>query len=493
VSRIVVNIGQVRDDLIDRGIPIVGTSLGGQGEFDEFVSVELTSCTHDSRLVTEGSLFCCVRGGHADGHHYAQSAVGAGARALLVEHPVETVPPVPQIVVDDVRSAMGVAAASVYGHPSASLTMIGVTGTNGKTSTAQMLAEILTVAGYRTEVIGTLTQTRTTPESTDLQARLAEFVAEGVTHVVMEVTSHALVLGRVTGVRYAVAVFTNLTQDHLDFHGTMEAYFRAKAMLFTPEFSDQAVVNADDPRGRLLFDAAAIPTTMFSMSQAEALRTGATSSFLLRGASIELPVGGRFSVSNALAAAQAATVLGIRDEAIASGLRRVVVPGRFETVETHQDFSVIVDYAHTPDGLIRVLESARDITPSGANLWCVFGCGGDRDRTKRPLMGRAAAELSDRLIVTSDNPRSEEPSSIVSDIVAGIPEDRTFIVRTELDRRRAIEIAILSAGPGDVVVIAGKGHEQGQDVNGVVTPFDDRVVAREVIEQRRADVELDQR
>ncbi len=472
-------LGEVLADLAARGIAI------GQLERNPHaVDVQVSGCTHDSREVQPGWLFCCVPGQKTDGHTYAQAAVDAGAVALLVARPVDTQPPVPQVVVPDVRNTMGHVAASVHGHPSQQLVMIGVTGTNGKTSTAHMLAEILMAAGHRAEVIGTLTQTRTTPEATDLHQRLAEFVRSGVTHVVMEVTSHALVLGRVAGVRFAVAVFTNLSQDHLDFHGNMEAYFRAKALLFTPVYADRAVVNADDPRGRLLSDAASIPTEVFSISQAENLTTGTVSTFTLRGEPVTLHVGGRFSVSNAMAAAAVATRLGIADAVIAEGLGNALVAGRFEPVIAGQPFAVIVDYAHTPDGLMRVLESARSMTPSGRKLYCVFGCGGDRDRTKRPLMGAAAAALCDVVVVTSDNPRSEDPAAIIDDIVAGIPSYAAAAVSIIVERRDAIASALDAATSGDVVVIAGKGHEQGQDSNGIVTPFDDRVVARELLESK---------
>ncbi len=473
-------------DLRDRGIAIA-SNASGDVHLTTQLTTQLTGCTHDSREVQPGWLFCCVSGLKSDGHRFAQAAVDAGAAALLVERAVVTEPAVPQLLVASVRNTMGHVAASVHGHPSEQLTMIGVTGTNGKTSTAHMLVEVLMAAGYKAEVVGTLTQTRTTPESTDLHQRLAEFVRDGVTHVVMEVTSHALVLGRVAGMRFAVAVFTNLSQDHLDFHENMEAYFRAKAELFTPEYADRAVVNADDPRGRLLSNAASIPTEMFSFAQAENLETGTISTFTLRGVPVTLHVGGRFSVSNALGAAAVATQLGISDETIAEGLGRAVVPGRFEPVVAGQSFAVIVDYAHTPDGLIRVLESARSMTPLGRRLYCVFGCGGDRDKTKRPLMGTAAADLCDVVVVTADNPRSEEPQAIIADILTGIPERHRAEILVIGDRREAMASAINAATAGDVVVIAGKGHEQGQDVNGVISPFDDRVVARELIAARGAE------
>jgi UDP-N-acetylmuramoyl-L-alanyl-D-glutamate--2,6-diaminopimelate ligase len=451
------------------------------------VPTAIAGATHDSRLVRSGSLFCCVPGDRSDGHNFAQSAVDSGAVALVVQLPIHTTPEVPQIVIDDVRAAMGHVASAAYGHPSKKLVMVGITGTNGKTSTAHMLADILLAAGHHTEVIGTLTQTRTTPEATDLHERLAAFVDQGVTHVVMEVTSHALVLHRVVGIHFAVAVFTNLSQDHLDFHETMEAYFRAKALLFTPEYSSEAVVNADDPRGHLLFDAASIPTTMYSFEQAGSLQAGVTSTFVLRGEPITLHVGGRFSVANALAAAQAAHTLGIADKHIAQGLAGTYVPGRFETIHSGQGFAVIVDYAHTPDGLERVLDSARSITSAGCRLISVFGCGGDRDKTKRPLMGEVSARLSDLSIVTSDNPRSEDAQSIIDEIVIGMAAAQPDSVRVELDRKVAISAAFSEARNGDVVVIAGKGHEVGQEINGVISPFDDRVVAREILATMRGE------
>jgi UDP-N-acetylmuramoyl-L-alanyl-D-glutamate--2,6-diaminopimelate ligase len=437
----------------------------------------VTGATHDSRRVNEGTVFCCVPGEHVDGHTFAQAAVDAGARLLVVQRAVTTQPAVAQLQVNDVRAALGTVAAAAYGHPADRLVMVGITGTNGKTSTAHLLAAVLDAAGHPTEVIGTLTQTRTTPEATDLHERLASFVNRGITHVVMEVTSHSLVLGRVNGMHFRVAVFTNLSQDHLDFHGTMEEYFRAKSRLFEPSRADHAVVNEDDPHGRLLRDAAQIPTTTFGFQQTTDLHVGATSAFTLRGVKVDLSIGGRFSVSNALAAAEAARVLGIDDHTIAAGFAGVTVPGRFETISFGQPMAIVVDYAHTPDGLQRVLESARTMTPPGSRVICVFGCGGDRDRTKRPIMGSLAAMLSDLAIATSDNPRTEQPQAILDEIIAGVPSESLDHVHVEVDRRRAIRSSLQQAVAGDTVVIAGKGHEQGQDIGGVISPFDDRTVA----------------
>jgi UDP-N-acetylmuramoyl-L-alanyl-D-glutamate--2,6-diaminopimelate ligase len=448
--------------LIDVVNELVRESVGSLAQPGVDPLCMVLGATHDSRRVAPGWIFCCVPGERADGHDFAQQAVNAGAVALVVQRWVTTVPAVPQVVVADVRAAMGAVAGAAYGHPARQLVMIGVTGTNGKTSTAHMVAEILTAAGHRTQVIGTLTQTRTTPEATDLHELLAMAIAEGVTHMVMEVSSHALVLGRVNGVRYDMVAFTNLSQDHLDFHASMEEYFRAKALLFTPPFATAAVVNGDDPYGRLLADAAHVPTTMFGFTDAKDLEVGAISTFC---------------------AAAIAHQLGIADTVIAAGLANVHVPGRFETITVGQPMAVVVDYAHTPDGLQRVLESARAMTAAPGRVISVFGCGGDRDRTKRPLMGRIAAGLSDTAIVTSDNPRSERPETILADIVDGIdPEDLARVV-IESDRRVAIRLALAAAQLGDTVVIAGKGHEQGQDIGGIVSPFDDRTVAIELLHE----------
>ena len=440
--------------------------------------VELSGVSHDSRAVAPGDLFCCVRGEHADGHDHAPAAVAAGAAALLCERPLDLA--VPQVVVPDVRLAMGPASAAVHGHPSQALAVVGVTGTNGKTTTVHLLRSVLAAAGRRAEVIGTLTGARTTPEAPELQRLLAGFVADGVDAVAMEVSSHALALHRVDGTRYRVAVFTNLSAEHLDFHASMEEYFQAKARLFTPELADAAVVNVDDPRGRLLLDAAVVPTRGYSVGDVEGLEVGrAASRFRWRGVDVTVPLGGRFNVSNALAAAEAAITLGIEPAAVAAGLAAAgPVPGRFEAVEEGQPFGVVVDYAHTPDGLEHVLETARELVGAGRVL-VVFGCGGDRDTAKRPLMGEVAARLADRVVLTSDNPRSEDPAAIISQVRSGIADDTTLAV--EPDRRRAIALALEEARPGDLVVIAGKGHEAYQQVGEERRPFDDRAVARELL------------
>ena len=441
-------------------------------------ATSVTGIAHDSRAVVPGDLFCCVPGEHTDGHDHAPAAVAAGAAALLCERPLDL--PVPQVLVADARVGRAPAAAAVHGHPSAALEMVGVTGTNGKTTTVHLLRAVLEAAGRRAEVIGTLTGARTTPEAPELQRQLARFVADGVEAVAMEVSSHALAHHRVDGTRLAVAVFTNLSAEHLDFHASMEEYFQAKARLFTPELADAAVVNVDDPRGRLLRDAAVIPTRGYSLDDVEGLSVGrVTSRFCWRNVEVTVPLGGRFNVTNALAAAEAAITLGIEPAAVAEGLAAAgPVPGRFEAVDAGQDFGVVVDYAHTPDGLEHLLGTARELVGQGRVI-VVFGCGGDRDTAKRPLMGAAATRWDDRVVLTSDNPRSEDPATIISEVRSGIDDDTTLVV--EPDRRRAIALALEAARPGDLVVIAGKGHEAYQQVGDERRPFDDRAVARELL------------
>ncbi len=444
--------------------------------------VPLTAVTHDSRRAGPGSLFCCVTGLTADGHDFAPQARDAGAAALLVERELDL--DLPQLVVDDVRAAMGPAAAEVLGRPAERLRIVGVTGTNGKTTVVSMIGHVLGAAGRRVGVIGTLTGQRTTPEAPDLQARLADFVADGVTDVAMEVSSHALALHRVDGVVFQVAVFTNLGVDHLDFHRTPEAYFSAKALLFEPGRTRTAVVNLDDVHGRLLLDAAAYEAVGYSLDDAVGLVTGPEgSTFTWRGRSVALPVPGRHNVSNALAAAEACVLLGLDPAEVAAALAGVpTVPGRFEAIRAGQDFTVLVDYAHTPDALEQALDAARGLVAPGGSLTVVFGCGGDRDPGKRPLMGGVACRLADRVVLTDDNPRSEDPLRILEEIRAGCVDARgTGAPQVQPDRRLAITDALGRARPGDVVLIAGKGHETGQVFGSRTEPFDDREVAREVL------------
>lgn len=468
-----VRLDLIRDRLVDIGIDVDIVGDAATLVVDAF---------HDDRRAQRDALFCCVEGARFDGHEHAGAAVRDGAVALLCRRRLDV--DVPQIVVPDVRVAMGPVAALVHGDPSSSLRCIGVTGTNGKTTTATLLGDILRAAGSSPEVIGTLTGERTTPEATDLQRQLADALGRGRDAVVMEVSSHALDQHRVDGMHFEVAVFTNLSRDHLDHHGTMEAYFRAKARLFEADLSAQGVVDIDDAHGRLLADTAAIPIHPFGRADAEPVRALAPLAFTWASEPVHMALSGGFNISNALAAATSARVLGIDDHHIRAGLSSAsVVPGRFETIDAGQPFAVVVDYAHTPDGLAGALEAARGIAGS-ARVLVAFGAGGDRDREKRPMMGAAAARTADVIVITSDNSRSEDPAVIADAIRAGIRStDTDRAPRTEivLDRREAITEIIGLAREGDVVVIAGKGHETTQTTGDTVVEFDDRVVAREVL------------
>ena len=427
-------------------------------------AAEIRELAYDAREAPRDSLFFCVPGSRADGHDFAAEAIRRGVAALVVERPLEV--DIPQLLVPSVRAAMPVAAVEFFGDPSGELAVAAITGTNGKTTTAYLLWSILAAAGERP---GLLTNVErrvgeevravglNTPESIDLQRLLRAMLEAGNRSCVMEATSMASVMGRLEGTRFAVLVFTNLTQDHLDFHGTMEDYFEAKRRLFAQ--AARPVINVGDPFGARL---------AAELSDAVTFTPGDE----LGG--VELALRGSFNVENALAAAAAARALGLHDDAIKAGLEAVDrVPGRFDPVDEGQPFTVLVDYAHTPGALETVLEAARDL--ARGRVICVFGAGGDRDRTKRPLMGHVVSELADVAIVTSDNPRSEDPAAIATQVDGGLGLD------IELDRRRAIERALALAQDGDVVVIAGKGHEQGQEVAGRKLPFDDRDVAREAL------------
>lgn len=446
-------------------------------------SLVITSVTHDSRQVRPGSLFCCIPGSNADGHAFAAAAVDSGAVALLVARPLPL--NVPQLISTNPRRAMALLAAAFAGHPSRRLRLVGVTGTNGKTTTASLIAAVAVHAGIPTAVIGTLTGRHTTPEATELQPLLVEHLEAGVQCVVMEVSSHALALHRVDGCQFELAVFTNLGRDHLDLHGTMEAYFAAKASLFTSGLAVRGLANCDDPYGRLIADGAPIVMHCFQASDISHLSvTPVSHEYDWRGERIRVAIGGRYNAMNSLAAATASAMLGIGVTQIAAGLASASsVPGRFEPVDAGQPFSVVVDYAHTPDGLRELLASVR--AAAVGRVLVVFGCGGDRDREKRPEMGEVAARLADRVVITSDNPRSEDPQSIIDAILAGVPDDYRQRVVTESDRRRAIAAALSEACPDDVVVIAGKGHETTQTIGADVFDFDDRVVARSLLEAIR--------
>jgi UDP-N-acetylmuramoyl-L-alanyl-D-glutamate--2,6-diaminopimelate ligase len=443
---------------------------------------EIRAVVHDSRAVEADALFCCVPGATVDGHDLAGEAVRSGAAALLVERPLAL--DVPQLVTPSVRDALGPVASAFWGHPSEALTIVGITGTSGKTTTTHLLGAIFEAHGWPVAVLGTLSGPRTTAEAPELQARLAAERDAGRRAVAMEVSSHALAMGRVRATRFAVAVFTNLSHDHLDFHHDLGEYFEAKASLFTPAYSDSAVVNVDDPHGSELLRRSMVPTEGYSLADVEELVVGATrSSCRWRGEPIEIALGGRFNVSNALAAAAAAARLGVPLATIAAGLRAAPsVPGRFEPVEEGQPFAVLVDYAHKPGALAGALAAAREAA-AGARVLLVVGAGGDRDRSKRPEMGEVAARLADRVYLTSDNPRGEDPQAIIEDIRAGMPSSAAVTV--EPDRAAAISLALTEAATGDVVVIAGKGHEAVQLVGDRSLPFDDRAVARDALRALR--------
>lgn len=440
--------------------------------------------TQDSRNVEPGDILCCVRGELFDGHQFISEAVTRGAVAVLVDHFDDSIDSsVVQIVVPEVRPVLGRVASAAFRHPASSLKMVGITGTTGKTTTASILGSLLTTHGGSVYVMGTLTGARTTPESIDLHAQLRSCVDAGVDHVVMEVSSHALEHHRVNGIVFDVAIFTNLGHDHLDFHGTMENYFAAKRKLFTSEQSRMAVVNGDDPYGIQLQTEAVIPTSSYSVSNvSNALVTASHVSFTWKGLVVQIPLGGTFAVMNALAAITAAHELGVSDARIVSGCASVqTVPGRFESVPNDLDIDVVVDFAHTPEALWGLLTSAREIARE--ELIVVFGCGGDRDPAKRPLMGDIASRGADIVIVTSDNPRSEDPELIVGEVMSGVVVNHA-LVSSIVNREKAIESAILGAKRGDMVVIAGKGHETTQEINGVLTPCSDVAIAAQALRTR---------
>ena len=463
---------------------------------------EISDLAYDSNEVGEGTLFFCVSGMTADGHDYAPAAVEAGAAALVVERPLDL--GVPELRVADSRAAMPPLAARFFGDPTGELAVGAVTGTNGKTTTAFLLRSILEAAGIQSGLLGTISMVvggqrtdavRTTPEAIDLQRTFARMLEGGDRACSMEISSHALVLGRADAIDVRAAAFTNLTQDHLDFHADMEDYYAAKRLLFTGAEGRRpprtSVVNVDDEWGRrLAAELAATETELVTispaggaadLSAAEVSFDAGGSRFELRAGSeryrVEMPLPGHFNVENSLAGLGLAVGLGVDlDEAVAALKEAEPVPGRMEPIDRGQSFAVLVDYAHTPDSLENVLRAARKLT--SGRLISVLGCGGDRDRAKRPLMGRAGAELSDLAVITSDNPRSEDPGAILEDVLAGIENRDSVLV--EVDRREAIGLAFERARDGDLVVIAGKGHEQGQEFeDGRKIPFDDREVARE--------------
>jgi UDP-N-acetylmuramoyl-L-alanyl-D-glutamate--2,6-diaminopimelate ligase len=473
----------------------------------------VSGITHDSRRVHPGDLYAALPGSQHHGARFCAQAASAGAAAILTDPAGKELAirsGLPVFVVGDPRSRLGEIASWIYGNPSGKLTLLGVTGTSGKTTTTYLLEAGLKAAGHLSGLVGGV-QTRigdvtadsslTTPEATDLQALLAAMVEQGVTAAAMEVSSHALALGRVAGTSYDVAVFTNLSQDHLDFHETIDAYFAAKAELFTPRYAKTGVVNIDDSHGRMLAADPQIPLTTYSPAgnpdadwRAADVRGGADgAAFRVIGpggveadASVALP--GPFNVANALAAIVALVEAGVGIATAVAGVAACPgVPGRLERVEAGQDFTVLVDYSHKPGAVRAVLEALRPVTLG--NLTIVLGCGGDRDRAKRPLMGEAAAGLADLAVFTNDNPRSEDPLEILAEMLAGaltVPAvDRAHVI-IEPDRAAAIGLAVTRASKGDVVLVAGKGHERGQYAGSAVIPFDDREVAAEALARRLA-------
>jgi len=455
--------------------------------------LEITNLAYATDVVTPGTLFFCVPGFTRDGHEFAPEAIANGAVALVVQRPVNL--GVPEILVKDVRAAMAPAAASFFGDPTAQLALAGVTGTNGKTTTAFLVRAIFEADGRPTGLLGTVKSViggaerevvRTTPEAIDLQRMFREMVDGGDVACSMEVSSHALALHRADAIHFDAAIFTNLTQDHLDFHATMEEYFNAKRRLFVEADTHAAVVNVDDRYGARLAAELNEPIT-FAIERDATYRALDVETdllgcrFTVRAPDGETPLSsplrGRFNVYNLLGAFAAARAIGVPAQTCAVALGQAdQVPGRFQQVDEGQQFAVIVDYAHTPDSLENVLRAARELTDG--RVLVVFGCGGDRDRGKRPLMGEIAARLADRVVVTSDNPRSEQPEAIIAEIAEGAGS----AVDCNVDRRAAISQAIAAARPGDVVVIAGKGHEQGQEFEaGRKIPFDDVTVAREAL------------
>jgi len=471
---------------------VVGGSVVGPG-----TETVITDVTHDSRQAGPGSLYVAVRGSHVDGHDFASAAVSSGAAAICVDHPLSS--GVPEIVVEDTRRTMGRLASAVHDYPSRSLSVVGVTGTNGKTTVTHYVESIAGRAGLRTGLVGTIhtraggdatPSTLTTPEGPELQRLLGEMRDRDVDLVAVEVSSHALELGRVEGTRFAVAAYTNISQDHLDFHGDMAAYEAAKERLFTDYEVGTAVINIDDPWGAEI--AARYRGNIITVGRGgdfsvRSVKTHpAHSQFVVetqKGAfELDAPVVGEFNVANLVLASACSVAVGIElDEVFAAATEVAGVPGRFEVVSGDDPISVIVDYAHTPEGVATVVETARRLSPG--RVIALLGAGGDRDRAKRPAMGEALSR-ADFAIVTSDNPRTEEPAAIVSAVVSGITAGAEHLV--ELDRRRAIDRAIDEATDGDVVLVLGRGHEPMQDLGTEKVAFDDREVAAASLRRRKS-------
>jgi UDP-N-acetylmuramoyl-L-alanyl-D-glutamate--2,6-diaminopimelate ligase len=467
--------------------------------------IDVRGIAYDSRKVKPGDVFIALTGLKVAGADFAAEAVRRGAVAVVADRQADTAVSVPWIAVADARAAMASLAAELYGHPSRAMQVIGITGTNGKTTTAYLLRAVFESAGKKCGLLGTVTYSigdqelpasRTTPEAPDVQRMFRQMVDAGCGACVMEVSSHALALRRVDHTDFAAGVFTNLTRDHLDFHGDMESYFAAKRRLFEMlPAGAPAVINIDDPRGEILRKSVSSPVTYAINKPADVTAGPLTLTFAGLEFEARTPKGGvhvtsklvgRPNVSNILATIAVATALDVPLHAIENGLAHLGgVPGRFELVSrASDDITVVIDYAHTDDALKNLLETARPLAPR--RVITVFGCGGDRDRTKRPLMGAVAARLSDIVVITSDNPRTEDPARIIEEVKRGIPaSDRGAATVAILDRKEAIQFAIKKAEPGDLVLLAGKGHEQTQTIGGVETAFDEAAIARAALERRR--------
>jgi len=467
------------------------------------IDIEVTGIKYDSRQVQKGDLFVAIKGFKTDGHEYIKQAVANGACAVVLEDKSFCSSEFPWVLVENSRNTLADISAIFYGHPSRKFLLVGVTGTNGKTTTTNLIAKIFEEQGRKVGLVGTIHNRigekvipveRTTPESSDLQELFSQMVIEGVTCVVMEVSSHALDLARVRGSEFDIAVFTNLTQDHLDYHKSMEEYYRAKSKLFIELGKDAAkdnkkiaVINGDDPWGQKLLSETSVEKISYGIEKevdikAEEIKiTNSGVSYLVNKEKVNLQLTGKFNVYNSLAALAVAKSQAVSLGKAINTLENITgIAGRFQLVEGTEDFAVIVDYAHTPDSLVNILTTAQEFAKG--RIITVFGCGGDRDRTKRPIMGKAAAQYSDFSIVTSDNPRTEDPQQIIEDILPGIKEAASSDkYRVVVDRKEAITEALKMAKKDDIIIIAGKGHETYQEINGKKYPFDDKKVAEEIL------------
>jgi UDP-N-acetylmuramoyl-L-alanyl-D-glutamate--2,6-diaminopimelate ligase len=459
--------------------------------------IDINKVEYDSREVAGKDMFVCIEGFSADGHKYAASAVEKGASVIICQKPVKGIDSATVIQVEDSRKALAIISSNYFGNPAEKLKLIGITGTNGKTTSTYMMKSILEKAGYKIGLIGTIANYigdrkipshRTTPESLELHSLLSDMVKEGVDYCIMEVSSHSLSLSRVYGLNFSEGIFSNLTQDHLDFHKTFENYYEAKLMLF--KTSNISIINVDDQYGRKIVEDIDGKYITYGIENPSEVSASAVSmhsrgiDFKINhnGSSVEinLKLPGKYNIYNSLGSAAACLQEGISLDTIKFGLEEVLVPGRCEIVTKNYDlgFEVIVDYAHTPDGLENILRTAREFTEG--RLISVFGCGGDRDRTKRPIMGRVGSDLSDLAVVTSDNPRTEEPMAIIEDVVEGIEKDNYIVIE---NRREAIKTAIEVAQKGDVIVVAGKGHEDYQILKDRTISFDEREIIRQIIKE----------